>query len=169
MKRFLVPLLTIACVVLMWSVALAEPCESKGSAVIPGVHYLNKSSGEWRQTALFLTNTSASEVTCTMSLFDSAGVAVNNKCDVYKGTATPTGATKLATGVDTFTIPANQTRLVIIFKSDQHFIGYGKVEWCSSEPTLSRPMIGTMRYFGGKSGSTTSFAGSMLLNNGMPF
>lgn len=168
MKRLSSLIPALALVALLCGTAFAETCASKGSTVIPSVRYRLYSSTHQYWHSLDLSNISGSDVTCTVKLFDHTGAQVTDNIIVKEGSTSSTAFTTLPVANNTFDIPAGRSRHVIIYKENSNFVGYGVIEWCSTDPRLSKALVGTVQRFG-INNTNGSYGGEYPLNAAQPF
>ncbi|WP_421901227.1 hypothetical protein [Maridesulfovibrio sp.] len=168
MKHLKIMIMAALVTLLLGGSAFAQnTCGSSGSVMLPRVvsHY---ESPKYQMTAFFLTNTSNSDVDCTFKIYDHNGNRVRNKLTIQTGNiSSATYGPVVAQNVDTFTLPAKSSRRVTVSNIGIHLIGYGSLEWCSQEPSLATPLIGSSQYFY-RNGDVT-FGSEYLINDGRPF
>ncbi|WP_147822609.1 hypothetical protein [Salidesulfovibrio onnuriiensis] len=163
-------MLALAMVVMLSSAAFAqETTASMGSVVVPRLESHKASSALSSWTCINLTNLSDSDVTVTIKAFDHDGTRVKNRFSILKGTmGAGKNFTYVARQVETFVVPAKNTRRATFWVDDRVFMGYAVIEWRSSDADLSQPLIGTSRFFRTYS-STDTPASEIYINNGQPF
>ena len=80
-----------------------------------------------------------------------------------------TSLTEVSSGVNTFDIPANSTRMFQFYQSGMPAIlGYGVIEWTSTDEKQRKALIaGVMTY--NRQHVDSDAATKHLVNNGQPF
>ncbi|WP_147820129.1 hypothetical protein [Salidesulfovibrio onnuriiensis] len=170
MRKMMTVIVSAVLAVLLCGSAFAvETCESKGSAIVPHIQYRNQGAANNRfWDTINLSNISGSDVIVTVKLYDHAGGRVAGRFGVYKGSTTDTSINTVATGVETFALPAGETRMLTVFKDGEYFMGYGIIEWCSADEKLGKALTGTVRHYG-LNGAAGTYSGEYVLNGGQPF
>lgn len=160
-------LFSFALVLLLSATAFAADFDAKGSAIVPNINGSSYSSTSYVNTSLTITNITGTDVKCRVTIIDHDGRDVSAWGKVLTGGDTA-GLKVLATHTNTFDIPANSTRVYWIKESKSvRFIGYGVIEWTSTEPMHRKALIAGM-YSMSRSGDE-KYAYGFPVNDGQPF
>lgn len=166
MKRITTALLTLSLALLFCGFAFAEHCfNAKGSTIVPGLITIQKNGGRTDTTNISLSNITDSAVTCRVTIYDHDGNSIAAEYgNVYSG-----DSRTIATGTDTFDIPAHSTRIFQFYKvnSNRDIYGHAIIDWTSANENLRKALVGTARHYYWKGDST--WATSTAVNNGQPF
>ncbi len=160
----------LAMVMLLCGTAFAEDCfNAKGSAIVPGMYARYSGSNIYQSDHVIISNIDNTAVTCRVTVYDQDGNDVSSYCKLYTGGDNQT-LEELSSGVNTFEIPANSTRLFQFYQSGMTkcMIGYAVIEWTSSDAKQRKSLVASLRS-NGKWGSGTFYATQLLINNGQPF
>ncbi|WP_147820131.1 hypothetical protein [Salidesulfovibrio onnuriiensis] len=169
MKKLI--LTTLALVLLMSASASAtvDCFNTKGSALVPSMYTYYISNTNWRTSLLHITNITDSEVTCKVTVYDGNGNDVSSYSKLLKDSfGAGTNGEVIATGVSTFIIPAQATR-VFSFHYDnlnKFVMGHAVIEWTSENKTLRKALIAGFR---SRAKSGNNFEAQFPVNNGQPF
>lgn len=149
--------------------ALPAQAASHGSTVVPGIDIYYRTSTDYIATNIYLTNITGEEITCTIKLFDYAGVNITKNFikGIYDGSHTSASPSSLGTD-STFTIPAKGSRwLRILRASPCRIAAHAIIEWSSEHDAMSQALAGTLRFSNISNGKYG--VGNMFINNGQPF
>ncbi|WP_147820132.1 hypothetical protein [Salidesulfovibrio onnuriiensis] len=168
MKKLM--LATVALLMLMSANVLAQECfNTKGSALVPSMYTYYISNTNWRTSLLHISNITDSEVTCRVIVYDGNGNDVSSYSKLLKDSfGAGTNGEVIATGVSTFIIPAQATR-VFSFHYDnlnKFVMGHAVIEWTSENKTLRQALIAGFR---SRAKSGNNFEAQFPVNNGQPF
>jgi len=149
----------------------ANAAEQSGNAIMPGIVSVWGSSTTAVFTTAYITNISATDVTCIVTWYDHDGNDVTNYCKVYSGNNSSTSNQLIASGTGTFTLPAGSTRFVHFYSQNQlkALYGHAVIKWTSTNSKLRQALIATGRVIGTSSSNDTQNAYSIPINNNKAF
>lgn len=162
-------ILTILAVVVLNCTAFAAECfNAQGSAVVPGLHARYRDSGSFLMENIYLTNITASNVTCKATVYDHDGNDVTAHSQIYTGSNTD-DMVLLDSGTGTFSLPPRSTRKFTFITQGVHInvCGYAVIEWKSEDTQARKALIGLVRSYSKNEGMSN--AAKFLINNGQPF
>ncbi|WP_147822607.1 hypothetical protein [Salidesulfovibrio onnuriiensis] len=140
----------------------------RGSAVVPGILVRHGNDNWLNMNILLITNISASDVTCRVTVYDENGNDVSNLCSVSTG-APGSSVETIAQGTGTFALPPASTRMVYVYRSDMKraIMGHAVIAWDSENDKLRKALMAVhrMRTDAGNRGHT----GAIAVNGGQAF
>ncbi|MGL1863537.1 MAG: hypothetical protein OCC46_13520 [Pseudodesulfovibrio sp.] len=128
---------------LLCGAAQAADFEARGSAIVPGLQMHSSSSSVLSYSVIRVTNTSGSDVSCRVSVYDHNGADVSSLCSVITGNSSAASATTLSTGTGLFSLPAGHSRYIWIYKSNWNKVMYGHavIEWDSEDTSARKALV----------------------------
>jgi len=135
--------LTLLLTLMLCSSAFANSFESRGSIIVSGIVAKRPTPGVQVFSIIRLTNISGSDVDCRVKVYDQEGTVVTNYCKILKALTTTNQNIAVASGADSFSIPAGGVRTVSISVPDatRVIMAHAVIEWSSDNEHVKKALI----------------------------
>lgn len=162
MKKFLVCLVTMVCLLSLSTVTLAN----SGSAILPYISWSYTSSTHYRNPEFTVSNITNQPITISITVYNSDGTVLDGKYFKTSGNAQNLIANPSSETSVSFTLNAYCTGGTYI--SGITGMGYGRITWSNSDPNTSQGIVATIGHY--TQNSQMSFSSTVIpINNGLPF